>query len=124
MVFSRAVALFGGIVLPIVETIRRWHQLGDPRMAPAWLDDWIIGAFLLYGWWRTRDGRAGGRAVLAAAWGVGCGMGYTSFFGQLAELSNPDPSGLPSTAIVATKGVMLTLGVLALVATLRAGDRE
>jgi hypothetical protein len=47
--FSRALAWAGGVLLPIIETIRRWHQLGDPRMLPFWLDDWIIGLFLLYG---------------------------------------------------------------------------
>lgn len=28
---------------------RRWHQLGQPHMLFAWLDDILHGAFLLYG---------------------------------------------------------------------------
>jgi hypothetical protein len=119
MAFSRALALAGGIALPLLETARRWEQLGDIRMVPAWCDDWMIGAFLLYGWWRTRSDLAVGRATLAAAWAFACGMGYSSFFGQLMELSAADPSGMPSTTIVAIKGVMLFAGVVALIATLR-----
>jgi hypothetical protein len=123
--FSRALALFGGIVLPIVETIRRWHQLGDLRMLPFWMDDWIIGGLLLYGWWRTRVGAArGGRAVLAAAWGVGCGMGYASFFSELENLDLADPSGFSSTTVAAVKGVMLAAAITALIATLRSGANE
>ena len=37
--FSRRLALVFGVLLPIVETIRRWPQLGDVHMWPAWLDD-------------------------------------------------------------------------------------
>jgi hypothetical protein len=117
--FSRTLAYAGGVVLPIVETIRRWHQLGDLRMAPMWLDDWIIGLFLLYGAWRTRDGASSGRAVLAAAWGVACGMGYMSFFGELSNLGLTDPSGLPSITVAVIKGVMVALALAALVLTLR-----
>ena len=119
MRFSRALAYFGGVVLPIGETVRRWQQLGDLRMAPAWMDDWIIGLLLLYGAWRTRDDVAGGRPVLAAAWGFACGMGYASFFSELMNLDLTDPSGFPSTTVAAIKGLMLALGIAALIATLR-----
>ena len=53
LTFSRRLALTFGVLLPIVETIRRWHQLGDLRIWPAWLDDILLGACLLYGAWRT-----------------------------------------------------------------------
>ena len=122
MKFSRGLALAGGIVLPLLETARRWHQLGDIRMAPAWLDDWLIGLFLLYGFWRTRENDRPGRAVLAAAWAFACGLAYASFFGQLATLSQADPSGVASTKVVAIKGVMLVAAVAALVVTLKAKD--
>ena len=80
--FSRRLAIVFGVLLPIIETIRRWPQLGDVRMWPAWLDDFILAAFLLYGAWRTRKARDVGRPYLAAAWGITCGMAYGSFFGQ------------------------------------------
>jgi len=34
LTFSRRVALICGLLLPIVETIRRWPQLGDIRIWP------------------------------------------------------------------------------------------
>jgi hypothetical protein len=52
MIFARRLAVLAGIVLPLGEIVRRWHQLGDPRMFWAWFDDWLLGAVLLYGPWR------------------------------------------------------------------------
>lgn len=123
MAFSRALAYVAGIVLPIGETIRRWNELGDIRMFPFWFDDWLIGGFLLYGAFRAGRDAAGGRPVLAAAWGFACGMGYASFFSTLSELSLSDPSGLPSTTVAVVKGVMLAVGLTALIATLRSRIR-
>jgi hypothetical protein len=124
MRFSRALAIIGGVVLPLAETFRRARQLGDPAMWPFWLDDWIIGAFLLYGFWRTRDPGTNGRPILAAAWGFACGMAYTSFFAQLAMLHFPDPSGVPSSAIAAIKGMMLAVALAALAGATRGHHRS
>ncbi len=121
MMFSRALAYAGGVLLPILETVRRWHQLGDPWVWPFWLDDWIIGLFLIYGAWRTRSQVERGRPILAAAWGFACGLGYASFFSDLVDVS-ADPSGLPSTTVAALKGAMLALGLAALVATIRSKE--
>jgi hypothetical protein len=117
--FSRTLAIVGGVLLPVVETIRRWNQLGDIRMAPAWLDDYFVGAFLLYGAWRTRANATDGRGVLAAAWAFACGMGYSAFFSQLVVIDRPDPSGVSPVAVVAAKGVALALAIAALIVTLR-----
>jgi hypothetical protein len=122
--FNRRLAIVAGVVLPLVETVRRWQQLGDPSIWPFWLDDFAIGAFLLYGAWRTRVADAHGVSTLAAAWGFACGMGYTSFFGQLAELSQADPSGIQSSIVVMIKGAMLIAAVMALIITLRTADRD
>jgi hypothetical protein len=124
LTFSRRLALAFGVLLPIVETIRRWHQLGDIRMWPAWLDDFVLGACLLYGAWRTAKDFQTGRPWLAAAWGITCGMAYTSFFGQLARLDQPDPSSLPAAWVVGIKGVGFLLAILALAGSLRQAGRE
>jgi hypothetical protein len=49
---SRRLALLGMIPF-IADTIRRWHQLGDLKIWPFWLDDFLLGGFLLYGAWLT-----------------------------------------------------------------------
>ena len=119
LTFSRRLALVFGVSLPIIETIRRWQQLGDFHMWPSWLDDILLGAALLYGAWRVAKDVEKGRAWLAAAWGLTCGIAYNSFFGQLAHLDQPDPSSVPAMWVVGIKGVGSLLAILALVGALR-----
>ena len=117
--FSRRLAIVGGILAPLAETIRRWSTW---RESPHnFFDDYIMGAFLLYGAWRTgRDVRSG-RPVLAAAWAFACGLGYYSFFGQLNSLRHGerDPAPIPSEWVAVIKGVALSLALIALLLTLR-----
>lgn len=113
-------ALALGIITPALETVRRWREVRDLTVWwPAFVDDYLIGAFLLYGAWRVGRDEEAGRAVLAAAWAFLCGMAYGSFFGQLAELSRSDPSGVSPAFVVAVKGTGLLLGILGLVLSLR-----
>jgi hypothetical protein len=120
LTFSRRMAIAAGLVLPVVETLRRWRQLGDIRVWPFWLDDWAIGLFLLYAAWRVGKDPVGSRPFLAAAWGFALGMVYASFFSQLTAVDRPDPSGISSVVVVGIKGVMFILTVVALIGTLRA----
>lgn len=116
---SRRLAIAGGLILPVVETLRRRHELTDVSVLPFWIDDWIIAGFLLHGAWRTRAGTRGGRSSLAAAWAFACGMAYSSFFSQLYALSEPDPSGLQSVTVVTIKGVAFAVTIVALVSVLK-----
>jgi hypothetical protein len=117
--FSRRLAVIFGILTPVGETVRRWRQLGDLSVWPFWLDDYILGALLLYGAWRTIKDIRSGRRFLAAAWGFTCGMAYSSFFGQLARLNEPDPAPIPSAWVAVIKGVGFALAILALVGSLK-----
>jgi hypothetical protein len=119
--FSRRLAIILGILTPLAETVRRWRQLGQLSLLPAWLDDYIIGALLLYGAWRIGKDIRSGRPFLVAAWGVTCGMAYSSFFSQLARLNEPDPAPIPSIWVAVIKGVGFALAILALVGSLRRG---
>ncbi len=122
--FSRWLAIVGGIVTPLLETIRRWSTW---RESPANLfDDYILGAFLLYGAWRTGKDLRSGQRVLAAAWAFACGLGYYSFFGQLRSMQagEADPAQIPSGSILLIKGIMVGLAVVALVVSLRALPAE
>jgi hypothetical protein len=115
--FARGLAVVAGVVLPIGETIRRWHQLSDPRLLWAWLDDYAIGAFLLYGAWRARRDPVTGQASLAAAWGFTLAIALGSFF--VGAFGDADPTGASRGLVIAIKGVMLALAIAALVSTLR-----
>jgi len=117
--FSRRLAIAFGILVPLGETIRRWNTWRD--YPPNFFDDYIIGAFLLYGAWRVGRDVRGGQRYLAAAWAFTCGMGYSSFFGQLQSLSlnEIDPAPIPSVWVAVIKGVGLALSLLALALSLR-----
>jgi hypothetical protein len=117
--FSRKLAILGGILAPLAETIRRWSTW---RESPANLfDDYIMGALLLYGAWRTAKNLRDGQRVLAAAWGLACGFGYYSFFGQLKSMraGEHDPAPISSGWVLGIKGVAVTLAVVALIGALR-----
>ena len=120
---SRRLAYVFGILTPLAETVRRWGTWWvDP---PAFVDDYLLGAFLLAGAWATRhrdSERA--RRLLAGAWGFACGMAYSSaaFHWFALRSGQPDTSGLPSRAIFAVKIVGGLIFVTALVLTVTAND--
>src|SRR5258705_11351601 len=93
---SRYLALVFGVLTPLAETIRRWSTWREDP--PSFFDDYILGAFLLFGAWRVGKDARTGRPFLAAAWAVMCGMAYSSFFGQLQDnqLGLADPAPLSS----------------------------
>ena len=115
---SRWFAIVLGILTPMLETIRRWSTW---RENPAFFfDDYIIGALLLFGAWRTGKNVSRGRPFLTAAWGFMCGMAYISFFSQLEEvrLGIADPAPISSTWVAVIKGVGLAIGVICLIFSL------
>jgi hypothetical protein len=115
--FARRLAVIAGVVLPIAETARRWRQLGDVRLLWSWLDDYLIGAFLLYGAWRVGRDAASGQATLAAAWGFALAIAIGSFFSGL--FGEPDPTGASKAVVVPVKAAFLVLAVAALASVLR-----
>ena len=117
--FSRRLAIVGGILAPLAETVRRWSTW---QQSPASLfDDYIMGAFLLYGAWLTAKDLRNGQRVLAAAWAFACGLGYYSFFGQLQSMRSgePDPAPIASKWVLLIKGVAVALAIAALLVSLK-----
>ena len=115
---SRRLAYFFGAVTPLAETVRRWgHWWDNP---PAFLDDYLLGGFLIAGAWATRKrGTVHARALLAAAWGFASGMAYSSAAFQWFAMRSGelDPSGLPSPWVFAIKVFGGLVFVTALVLT-------
>ena len=111
---SRYFAIALGILTPLAETIRRWSTWRENP--PAFFDDYLIGAFLLFGAWRTGKDVKSGRPFLAAAWAFMCGMAYVSFFGQIENnrLGIVDPAPISSASVAAIKGIGLAIGVICL----------
>ena len=117
--FSRRLAIAGGILAPLAETVRRWGTW--QQFPPGLFDDYILGAFLLYGAWRTGKDVRSGQRFLAAAWAYACGLGYYSFFGQLdsLRLGERDPAPISSEWVAVIKGAAVTLAIICLVVSLR-----
>jgi hypothetical protein len=109
-----------GIFLPIAETIRRWSSWQEAPL--SLFDDYILAVIFLYAGWIAGQDFHRGQCFLAAAWGIGCGVGYGSFFGQLQRVQQgiPDPAPILSSWVLVIKGSLWLLGMIALVATLRA----
>ena len=107
---SRTLALVTGVLLPAIETWRRWNMLAE---WPSWLDDYIAAVLLLSAWWAGRRRTADSRPYLMGAWGYTFGMAYMSFFGQWNAVS-ADPSGVAREAVLAFKGFGLALAAACL----------
>lgn len=117
--FSRRLAVLLGIVTPSIETVRRWSELRTLTVWwPTFVDDVLLGGFLLYGAWLTGRDVVVGRPVLAAAWGFTSGLAYYSFFGQLSALDTPDPSGVSPVLVVTIKGLGFALALAGLASAL------
>lgn len=116
---SRVLAVVIGVLAPVGETFRRWSTWQD--YPPAIIDDYLMGALLLWGAWSAREAVPNGRARLAAAWGFTCGLGYYSLFEQIRRnaAGEIDPASIPPTVVAVIKGVGLAVAGLALIATLR-----
>ena len=116
---SRYLAIVIGIVTPLAETVRRWSTWRENP--PALFDDYVLGAFLLYGAWRVGKDVRSGQRFLAAAWAFMCGMAYYSFFDQVHryQLGLSDPAQISSGAVAVIKGIGLGLGIIALVLSLK-----
>ena len=117
--FSRGLAFFIGALTPLLETVRRWNALFEEPPSP--FDDYLLGAFLLYGAWRVGKDPVSGQRFLTAAWGVAFGMVFLSFFGQIdaLRLGEADPAPVASEWVLLIKGVGFLIIILGLISSLR-----
>jgi len=117
--FSRALAIIVGVITVLSEVARRRQQLLEPAAVLLWLDDMLLGGFLLYGAWRAGADAQSGRPSLTAAWGFMCGLAFYSFFEQVQRLAGPDRSGLAPVWVIVLKALLLAIGVAGLMGALR-----
>jgi hypothetical protein len=112
---SMYLAFVGGLVTPLLETIRRWDQLSDIRYFIMWFDDYLIGGFLIFAAFKTYRSALNGQKYLSSAWGVATGMSFYSFFGQLISLDRPDPAPVASSTVAIIKGLMLLVCIVSMI---------
>lgn len=118
--FEVAVAWAMGIALPALETIRRGTNFDD---IPGYVDDYLIGAFLLYAARAVTRRQPNGPVLLVTAWAILCGGFYSSFFGQIRFAAVPDVSGYSNALVIAIKGCLYAVAITALVKAIRAAQR-
>jgi hypothetical protein len=117
LIFSRRLAIAIGVILPLAETLRLWGSRGSI----AWgLDHYLMGAFLLYGAWRSRQNDIFGPRYLVAAWAFTCGIGYMNFIKHLERIHSPDPALIPNIWVVGITGFGWLLAILGLATSLKA----
>ena len=116
---SRILAILIGVLATLLDTIRRWSTWTE--YPPAMLDDYLLGAILLYGVWRTGKDPVEGQRFLAAGWGVALGMVVLSFFGQIEGLlqGQSDPAPVSSEMVAVIKGIGLLIVIIGLVTCLK-----
>jgi hypothetical protein len=108
-----------GVALPVLEVCRRRANFSD---VPGYLDDFIVGALLLFAARSAVRERPHSRALLAAAWGILCGGLWSSFFGQLYSSAHNDISGLPNSVVICVKLFVYCIAIVALVLSIRRRD--
>lgn len=122
--FSINAAFALGIALPLLETVRRYHQMLDPHFFFSWFDDYMLGVFLLFAAYKARKDFESGQKVLSAGWGAATTGLFLSFISQLDHLNNPDPAPVSSAWVVVIKGAILLLCIVCLVGSLQNTGKE
>lgn len=107
---SRYIALIFAIGLGIGEAVINW---GHWQYAPLWIVDYIIVAWLIWGFLATRSGS--GVHVLLAAWAFTAGIFYMAFFASL----DPELALHPNRVLLVLIGIMLAASVTGLLCALR-----
>lgn len=107
-------ALALGILLPVLETLRR--GMGEWMVdATTMLTDYVAGAILLVGAWAAYKGLVWADAWLLLAWGWVTGMMFMSFSDQL-EITLRGTSTEPNNGLVlVVKFVLLSVSAFGLI---------
>jgi hypothetical protein len=116
MRFEHAAAYGMGVVLPLLEALRRKTNF---ETIAGYADDFIAGALLLWAASAVSRGKRSGPVLLVLAWATLSGGLYGSFFGQLERIAETDVGGLPGATVVAIKGVLYAISLTATVLAAR-----
>jgi hypothetical protein len=124
LTFSRRLAWIGGVLLPALETVRRWHEFPGPMESwPRWLDDYMLGAIQLLGAWRCSVDASHGRRWLIAAWAFVSGFGVQNVLVAWDRIhaATSDPSGLSHSTVFAIRCGLVALALLGFFSAMRSG---
>ena len=107
MRFEVGAAYAMGILLPLLEVLRRKTDFTNFH---SYVDDFLVGALLLYAARSVTTNKRRGPVLLCVAWATLCG----SFFWQLFSAETLDVGGLPNSTVVLIKGVLYAIALAGL----------
>lgn len=116
MRFEHAAAYAMGVGLPLLEVLRRRANF---ETVAGYVDDFIAGALLLWAARAVSRGKPSGPVLLVLAWAALSGGLYGSFFHQLERIGETDVGGLPGGTVVAIKGVLYAIAIVATILSAR-----
>ena len=113
---SARMALIMGILLPVLETIRRSNQILHLQYFFHWFDDYILGALLIIAAIRVLRSKPNASLFLLVAWAATAGVLVMSLLFQLnLYLGFGKEEGVISTHVVAfVKGLLVTYSLIGL----------
>jgi hypothetical protein len=112
-----AVAFGVGAACLQVGRVLLWGYWPPLRQIPVDVDGYLACGMLLFSAFLVGRGRATGPALLAASWGVSCGLLYRSFTEQLAD---PTRHAGHEVLVMAVKAALLAFAIVGLVGAVRA----
>src|SRR5436190_2903551 len=119
--FSRWLALVFGALLPLLAIVRNWSL--DKQDLWAFFTDVASGAFLLFAARKVGENERVGKRYLAAAWGLVCGLFYSSLANQITAIMSVGSSEMveppmPPELLAAMTGIGLLIVLTGLVLSL------
>ena len=112
MRFEVGAAYAMGVGLPLLEALRRRTNFENLH---SYVDDFIVGALLLYAAYSCTREETRGPVLLVLAWAALCGGLYGSFFWQLSSDATHDVGGQANMTVVVIKGLLYAISLTALV---------
>ena len=103
--------IFGSLII-IGETYRRYGEWGHWS---RWLDDFIIGLFLIVPAILIVKGHKYGRKLIIGGWGFSSGLLYGSFFSKVTDVNNIGQSNIDSTVLICLIGLAFITASLSLI---------
>jgi len=118
MRFEHRAAWVMGIVLPLLEVMRRKTDFSS---ITSYVDDFIAGAFLLFAAWSASRRKRYAGPMLVAAWATLAGGLFGSFFGQIESALHgaSDVSGSSQVTVITIKGILYAVTLYAMIRAIR-----